>query len=468
MFDVIDDTIVAVSSPPGSGPRGIVRCSGPETMALVQRIFAPQSGAKIDTVPGFRRLDGEVELEPGCAVPGEMYLFRAPRSYTRQDCVEFHVPGSPALLAMLVQRLIELGARAAQPGEFSARAFLSGAMDLTKVEAVAALIRSRSDAQLRAARRMMDGRLAETTDRILQQLAQLVALVEADIDFAQEPIEFITPADLKLRLHAIADALRRLIGSAQSTERIDVLPHILLIGRPNAGKSTLMNRLGGMDRSICAPAPGTTRDVLSAPIALDHGEALLLDAAGVDPAAEGLMHKAGKATLETAARVDLLCLVVDLSTYPDNSVLELTASVVGTPCVVVGNKMDLIDDTDRDARIAWLKSAGRGPVCAISAKTGQGVDRCRQLLAEVLHLPETGVGDDVVLITARQCEATETALAAVERCATEASAIGETIDRADILAFELREALESLGTIAGTVTTEDLLSRVFASFCIGK
>jgi tRNA modification GTPase len=369
---------------------------------------------------------------------------------------------------MLLDRLVQLGARHAQAGEFTARALMAGAMDLTQVEAVAGAIHARSDAQLRAARRMASGQLADRIEAATERLGELVALVEADIDFAEEPIDFITPAQLGESLSTLRDELAELARDATSSERIDVLPQILLIGRSNAGKSTLMNRLSGMDRAICSPVAGTTRDLLSAPIRLGRGEAVLLDAAGVDPNMEDLMADAGATTSQTAGHVDLLCVVVDLSREPDDSVLEFGNGSPKVPYVVVGNKIDLLDAETIGRRRAWLEKISRGPVCLTSATCGDGLDQCRQLLADALALPDTLVGGDVLVVTVRQREALETSLERIECCISEASEIGETIDRAEIFAFELREALEALGSVVGSVTTEDLLSRVFASFCIGK
>jgi tRNA modification GTPase len=369
---------------------------------------------------------------------------------------------------MLVERMIEGGARAAEPGEFTARAFLSGAMDLTQVEAVAAVIRARSDAQLRAAQRLADGRLAGLTDSILDQLAELVALVEADIDFAEEPIEFITPAELRSRLDVICGRLRGLLERAESSERVDVLPRVMLIGEPNAGKSALMNRLTGIDRAICSPVAGTTRDLLSAPVRLGRGEAVLLDAAGVEDGMSGLLREAAAIAADTAKTCDALCLVVDCSREVDRQVIAVGDDAGGIPCVVVANKIDLLDSAAVARCVKSLEAVGRGAVCAVSARTGEGVEACRQLIGDALDLREAVVGGDAVLMTARHREAVEAALGALQRCAEEAGGIDATIDRADILAFELREALESLGSVEGSVTTDDLLGRVFSSFCIGK
>lgn len=464
MFDLMDDTIVAVASPPGMALRGIVRCAGPEAISLAEKVFSPASVNSVAACSGYSRIQGLVHIEAECDVPGELYLFRAPQSYTRQHGVEFHVQGSPVLLGMLVERLMDLGARAAEPGEFTARAFLSGAMDLVRAEAVAAVIRSRSDAQLRAAHRLSNGELTQRIEAVLEEVAELVALVEADIDFAEEPIEFITPSTLTSRLNEIESSLRSLLNASDSTERADVLPRILLVGRSNAGKSTLMNALSGVDRAICSAVAGTTRDLLSAPVRLAHGEAILLDAAGVDAEMERLGTAAAAQTLAAASEVDLLCCVVDLTSDSAAPV----ALECQSPQVVVGNKTDLLDEASIESRMRQLEDSGVGAVCAVSAKTGEGIEACRRLLADTLAMPENQGAGDAVLLTARHRQAVESALVSLKRCADEAAELNETIDRADLIAFELREAMEALGSISGSVTTDDLLGRVFSSFCIGK
>ena len=211
MLDRLDDTIVAISSPPGSGPLGIVRLSGPEALPITDRMARTVTGKLLANRPGSTRIPGDVLPGDDVSLPAEFYVFRAPRSYTRQDLIEIHTVGSPAALELVRRRALELGALAAEPGEFTARAFLSGAMDLAKAEAVAGVIRAQSDTQLRAARRMMDGALSRRTVETRNELAELVALVEADIDFAEEPIDFITPTAVRDRLETIRDRLDALL-----------------------------------------------------------------------------------------------------------------------------------------------------------------------------------------------------------------------------------------------------------------
>jgi tRNA modification GTPase len=467
LYDVIDDTIAAIASPPGASIRGIVRCCGAESLAILARVLASDGDDDVRRSSGFVRIRGRINVEAGLVVPAEVYVFRGPRSYTRQDAFEIHLPGSPVLLEMTLACLLSLGARLAEPGEFTARAYLAGGLDLSQAEAVARLIDARTDAQLRSARRMMSGDFGNRVQDIVSRLAELVALVEAEIDFVEEPIDFISPQELTDRLQSIDDDLRSLTESSASCARIDTVPRALLIGQPNAGKSTLMNRLSGLDRSICSPVSGTTRDLLSAPVMLESGEILLIDSAGLNRESSGLMSRAADLLCDEARSVDLLCVVVDLANDGCSDAVSIPPDASANR-VIVGNKADLLDDSDATDRMRALGDQFGWPVCAVSAKTGDGIDLCKRMIEDALHLAESPTVGAVVALTARQSDAISNASDAIARCAEHIRETGETVDVADVLAFELREALESLGAIAGTVSTDDLLSQVFSRFCIGK
>ncbi len=499
MLDRVDETIVAVSSAPGAGALGIVRLSGPSAVAIVDQLTYTRGGLRA-SILGSKRIEGVVCIDPQTAVPATFYLFHAPRSYTRQDMVEIHTIGSPVVLDLVRQRAVDFGATPALPGEFTARAFLNGAMDLSSAEAVAGVIRAQTDTQLRASRRMMDGTLARRLGALRDEVAQLVGLVEADIDFSQEPIEFIKPDVLRGRLRAAVQRLRRLLDGATSVDRFDVLPRILLFGAPNAGKSSLMNRLSGTDRAICAAAAGTTRDILSAPIRIGRGEALLLDAAGVAMGATGtadvnrtskiveeacasreslggmdssrsedqINAEARARAVSVAESVDLICLVVDL-TVPGGESLASTALSLDTGGIVVAvNKSDLVSP-DEAARVASkLISRGFQRACVVSARTGSGIEELRTAFAESLGSTVTTAAGESVLITDRQRAAIGSAVDAMDRALALSRNVTETIDCADLLAFELREVLDALGAVTGDVTTEELLNQIFTDFCIGK
>ncbi len=467
MLDRLDDIIVAVSSAPGNAPLGIVRLSGRGAIALAEGMFQARTRRPWTDQPSWTRIAGEVLAAADVRLPAAAYLFREPHSYTRDDLVEIHTVGSAAALDLVRRRAIELGALPAQPGEFTARAFLRGRMSLTAAEGVATLIRARSDTQLRASRRLMDGVLYTSLTRISDELADLLALVEADIDFAEEPIEFITPAAFRGRIAAILAELRPMLAGNATHERLDTLPRILLLGRPNAGKSTLMNALSGTPRSICAPLAGTTRDLLSSPIAVGRGEALLVDAAGVDPCDDPVVAAARGLTLAAVEHVDLVCWVVDLGGAQD--VFGAMVDLLKTARVVIAaNKCDLSSSRDLARRVEELTALKLGPVFPVSALRGDGMDALRQAFAEALGCEETTSQSEALVLTERQRNAIAEAAGALHRAVEVSESARETIDCADLLAFELREALDAIGAVTGAVTTEDLLARVFANFCIGK
>lgn len=468
MLDRLDETIVAISTAPCHGAMGIVRLSGPDAAAIIDEMSSVAGGRPLGSFTGSARVVGEVRPAVDIKLPAVFYVFRAPRSYTRQDLVEVHSIGSPVVLEMIRRRAISLGAVAAQPGEFTARAFLNGAMDLAEAEAVAGVIRAQTDTQLRACRRMMDGRLTRQIDETRNDLAELLALVEADIDFAEEPIEFITPHDLRDRLAAISERLSRLSSEAKSMERIDRLPRILLVGRPNVGKSSLMNTLSGTNRAICSAAAGTTRDILSAPIRLGRGEAILLDAAGVDQSDNDIIRQARAFTLAAAQQADLVCLVVDLTGFEDEAALTLVHASDPARVVVAANKCDLLSAIEATERIERMAAWNIGSVKGISARTGAGIDSLRAAWLDALgDDPGTTLGE-ALFLSERQRSDLADASSAILRAMKLSESAKETVDCADLAAFELREALDALGSISGAVTTDDLLGRVFANFCIGK
>ena len=467
MFDLTDDTIVAVSSASGRAPRGIVRVSGPAAVRLGSALFKPDYSDKLDVLPGFTRTAGRVALEPGVTAPAECYLFRAPHSQTRQDCCEIHTVSAPPLLAMITERFIALGARPAEPGEFTARAFCAGAIDLVEVEAVAATIRARSDAQLRAAREMSSGHLAAMIRDTTDGLSELTSLVEADIDFAEEPIDFVSPAVLRRQLTGLLGRLEQLLNQAASTERLEVLPTILLAGVPNVGKSSLLNALTGMNRAICSAVAGTTRDVLSAPLSLRHGEAILLDTAGHQTERDMMSALTRQATASATAAADLVCLVVDASRSSEHDTRDIS-HLSRQPNLIAVNKVDLVArDAALHCRDYWSEQTGR-PVVLVSATTGAGLERLKEGLEACLNDDRLTGGDGIIALTARQKDCLQRCRLALERAFKLADRATDTLDIADVLALDLREALNALGTLTGNITTEDLLERVFARFCIGK
>ncbi len=467
MLDRLDDTIVAVSSGAGVAPVGILRLSGPKAVPIAEQLCRVETGS-LQGVGGGRRVTGQAMPTTQVRFPATIYVFCAPRSYTRQDLVEVHTVGSPVALDWLRRTAIAMGAVAAQPGEFTARAFLGGAMDLSAAEGVAGVIRAQTDTHLRASRRMVDGTLYQRVEEVRDKLAELLALVEADIDFAEEPIEFITPGESRERLRVLSDTLDGLLAGAPTQERLDVLPRILLLGAPNAGKSSLMNAVTGTPRAISAPIAGTTRDLLSAPMALGKAQVVLLDAAGVDESEDSLITQARTMTLAAAEHVDLVCLVIDLTASDENRIAQTIGSLNLPRVVVALNKADLMSSGAVEKTLRNWRKRAIGPVHAVSAIQRTGLDDLCRSFADLLGEAAVTTAGEGIALTQRQQSAIIEARDAITRAAGVSQAAVDTIDCADVLAFELREALDTLGAVTGAVTTDDLLARVFANFCIGK
>lgn len=431
------------------------------------------------------------------SLPIVAWVFRGPRSYTGEDMVELHMPGSPALVADVVARLVAAGARPADPGEFTLRAVLNGRIDLVAAEAVAARIAARSDGQLRAATELAAGTLTRTVAALNDALADVLAELEAALDFADEPIEFISAARAADRLAAARGRLADLVARAGDFEQLEHRPTVVLVGPPNAGKSTLTNRLTGLERALCSPVAGTTRDVLSAPLALPGGEVRLLDGAGLSPdvPADPLDALARRAAESAVALADAVVLVLDATADPRAQYALTRPLPPGRPIVRVLNKCDLLGDSaqplplgggesdefGRESDVAQppatVNSTGRatGPeedtagggsatFMRISALTGQGVDRLRAALDRAVFADESARPAEGLMLNARHRAALSAAGSALERAIALAADAGVP----ELLAHELREAIDRLGEISGRVLTDDILSRIFSKFCVGK
>jgi tRNA modification GTPase len=492
MFD-LDDTIVAISSPAGVSARAIVRLSGPEAVRLAERFFLGAEGPLAEA-GGFRAFDGRVVIagageapnaihrvwRPLIELPARAYVFRAPRSYTRQDVVELHIPGSPVAATAMVSALLDAGARAAGPGEFTARAFFSGRIDLSAAEAVADMIDAADHAQLRQAGAAMGGWIHKLCRRAAAALTDALATVEASIDLAEEDIVLEQPRELSRRLEGVSRRLRRVARRAAEMPETAARPHVVIAGAPNVGKSSLLNALSGVDRAIVSALAGTTRDVLTAAMHLADGSvAVLQDAAGLTKPAGSLAAAADQAAWAAVVGADVVLFVFDLSAGRFEADIELLRQVRDSnrrcPLLAVGNKVDLLDEKLAARRTAKLAAqlpeavvdATSPPTLAVSALRGDGLERLRRAIAECLNVSAERPGQ-LLGLHQRQKRHLLAAAEAVRRTGRLLRPTGHIADVAELAAIELRTALNELGQISGQVITEDVLGRIFSRFCVGK
>ena len=462
-----DDTIVAISSAAGGAARSIVRLSGPDALRLAGSVFSEPLGE----LGGFRLAGGAVAVGGPHPIraPARAYVFRAPRSYTRQDVAELHVPG--AVIASAVHAaMVDGGARPAEAGEFTARAFFNGRLDLAQAEAVADVVDAEADAQLRSAVGIMDGALGRLCRPAAGALTDALAITEASIDFSDQDIELAGPAEVAADVRRVADELAGALEKAGRWAPSSAEAKVAIAGRTNAGKSSLLNALSGLDRAIVSAMAGTTRDVLSAPATLAGGaEVMLLDAAGLDASRDPLALATHVAAREAVAAAEAVLFVIDAAAGDhdaDDALLgEVRRLNRRAPLLVLASKIDLLADAAE--ALARLRRRFGGGLLAVSAVTGAGLDELSEALADQLaeaSAPRAGP----MLLHDRQRRAIALAAESAGRAGELLAGAGALADVAEIAAVELRGALDHLAELTGQVVAEDVLAAIFSRFCVGK
>lgn len=449
----LDETIAALASAPGGAARAIVRVSGPRTVQCLEKCFVPQDRERLDEVRRPSAIPGSIALAGVApALPCTVYLWPSSRSYTRQPTAEIHTLGSPPLVDALLARLCAAGARLARPGEFTLRAFLAGRIDLTQAEAVLGVIDARDQEHLATALAQLAGGLAAPLARLRGELLDVLAQLEAGLDFVEEDIEFISAAQLDESLSAAEDEVNGLLAQMQErTEATDTI-RAVLIGPPNVGKSSLFNALGGQ-RALVSDQAGTTRDYLTTRLELDGIVCELVDTAGLETGGSSGLERAAQLTSQrqqARAEIEIVCLD---STRPLNPAEHsLLATEPRGQRIVVFTKCDL------PSRAPELQGA-----VATSSHTRAGLDLLLARLRELVRDDKPALG--VVASTAVRCRVS---LRQASEGLAEARRMAQTAAGDELVAAEFRRVLHQLGEVAGEVYTNDILDCIFSRFCIGK
>jgi len=446
------DTIVAAATPPGRGGVGIVRISGPKTPELGAVLLGELPPPRRATFSRF--LDaGQQPIDAGLAL-----YFPAPHSYTGEHVLELHGHGGPLVMEALMARALELGARRALPGEFTQRAFLNDKLDLAQAEAIADLIDAGSRAALRAAMRSLQGEFSAMVRGLTEEVIELRTYVEAAIDFPEEEIDFLADRELTERFDSLGGRFAEVLESARLGRLLREGMTVVIAGRPNAGKSSLLNRLAGHEAAIVTPVPGTTRDVLREYISVDGMPLHVLDTAGLREGGDLVEAEGIRRAHAEIARADRVLFVVDAAADPAAAAfLEERARLPAEiPVTLVFNKCDLA------AGLPLADTLSGPPRVMISALTGAGLPELRAHLKSCMGYQTVDSG--AVSARHRHLEALVRARAHTE----EAARVLSERRAGELVAEELRGAQQALGEITGEFTTEDLLGRIFAGFCVGK
>jgi tRNA modification GTPase len=478
----LDDTIVAIATPPGRGGIGVVRLAGPDAKAIAQ----PMLRLSRELEPG-RAIRGELIDPCGAGAPARetvataatqgaitvridevvVTYFAKPHSYTTDDIVEISAHGSPVVLRHIVELSLAQGARLAEPGEFTMRAFLNGRLDLTQAEAVRDLIDAQTLFQAKVAAQQLEGALSNRLKPIKQKLVELIALLEAGIDFAEDDVSIASDATIRDRINEIRIPLQQLAATFTYGKIVHQGLTLAIVGRPNVGKSSLFNRLVERERAIVTAQPGTTRDLVSETVAIGGIPVELVDTAGIRKAPDNAEAETLgiKKSIEALADADLVLVVIDKSQPRNEEDEELLRQIEARPAIVVENKSDL-PGACGDGRLARPaeRSSATPPIIQTSALTGEGILALREAILRHVAGDRTTHQESGFLTNVRHQKLVSAALAALDDAT---NAVAARVPH-EMLLLDLYRALRPLDEITGATTTDDILNLIFGTFCIGK
>ena len=466
----LNDTIAAISSPT-SAQRVILRITGPETIDLCSQIFDPPlSAGKSSVTVGRINIDDELQLD------AKLYLFCAPHSYTGDDTAEFHLYTNPSATKSLMSTLLSKGLRPAGPGEFTARAYLNGKIDLAQAEAVNEIIVGSNKFQVAAAEKLLAGKLAKKTEKICDTLMDTLSLIEAGLDFSTEDIEFITRPQALERLGEIKEQLHQLLAGSISCESVIDLPSVGIAGAPNAGKSTLLNYLLGTERSIVSSRPKTTRDVLTGLLNLPHCQCVLFDCAGLTLQTSNVLDElAQAAAVESLQNCSVVVFCVDISKADWAADAAIRRLIEPQNIIAVATKSDLIGADILAGNLAGLAEIFGADFIATSSRTGLGMELLHEridnkILENTTAEPPSPQAQSVlrdtqynIALTVRHRQAVTEAIENIDEASAQLKAAND-----DVVAMLLRGAYQAVSNIQPVHVDEKVLDNIFKRFCIGK
>ncbi|MDW8368072.1 MAG: tRNA uridine-5-carboxymethylaminomethyl(34) synthesis GTPase MnmE [Abditibacteriales bacterium] len=460
MVTLTEDTIIAISTPLGEGAIGVVRLSGAESLHVLERLFRPSSGQPVAELPPRRATHGRIVHPDTQGLIDEVVVtvYRAPRSYTGEDVVEISAHGSPVVLRRIVEAACQCGARVAEPGEFTKRAFLNGKLDLSQAEAVCDLIRARSDLSAAAAAEQLSGKLGQEIRAIQSDLTRLMAHLEASLDFADDELEPWGEDELHAVGRGVLDRVHRLIATYEHGRILREGITVAITGRPNVGKSSLLNALLRHERALVTPIPGTTRDTIEELTNIRGIPVKAIDTAGLrvtDDPVERLGVERARASIAAA---DLVLLVLDASEGVTPEDETLWNELAPREPIVVMNKCDIASCELGDA-------SRKTEYVRVSALTGEGMGTLEDAIARRIFAGDVApVGSEAMITRLRHKQALEQCAAAVERAL-------DTMRQglpADFVSIDVRDALLALAEITGENVTDEVINVIFSEFCIGK
>ncbi|MBZ4202781.1 MAG: tRNA uridine-5-carboxymethylaminomethyl(34) synthesis GTPase MnmE [Methylovulum sp.] len=444
---ISSDTIAAIATPSGNGGVGIIRISGSLVNDIARQLLAKPLQSRVATFADFLTIDGAI-IDSGIVL-----YFPAPHSYTGEHVLELQGHGGVVVLDMLLTRVLDLGARLARPGEFTERAFLNNKIDLLQAEAIADLIQSRSMQSVRSAQHSLQGVFSEQINALVEELTELRVYVEAAIDFVDEEIDFLTEGTVEKKMNSLLGRLQQIHKNAFQGKLLRDGINVVLAGKPNVGKSSLLNTLAGSDAAIISEFAGTTRDVLREQVIIDGLSLNIIDTAGLRDSSNVIEQEGIRRAYGEMQKADLIIMLHDIC-ESENEHLRVEFSQ-DIPVMNVFNKIDLV------GLMPKIVENGHGSFCYLSIKSGAGVDLFIHLLKKLVGFNSE---ENLFIARRRHVEALKASMLCIDRALAQmnSSIAGE------LIAEDLRQAQRFLSEITGEVTSDDLLGDIFANFCIGK